>query len=451
MNSPKGKRPDSEIESALRGRLVMGLGLVGLLAFGIGGWAYGANLTGAVIAPGTVVVDSNVKKVQHPTGGVVGAVMVKNGDRVQAGDVIMRLDETQSRANLGIVVSQLVQLTGRKARLEAERDDSKQVTFPAGFEKTDPEAPAIAAGEKRLFESRLSARNGQKSQLRERVGQLRKEIEGLSAQRGAKETEIKLMREELARVSQMREKELVNVQRLLQTQRDLTRLEGENGVLVAQIAKASGQITEIELQVLGIDQSVQTESGKELREIEARIAELHERRYAAEDQLKRIDIKAPQSGLVHELTANTVGGVIQPGEVVMMIVPSEEALAIEVKISPNDRDQVTTGQAVKLKFPAFNQNTTPEVRGNLQRIAPELTKEQQTGITYFTARVKVAEEQAELVKMLGLVPGMPVEAYVETGQRKAFTYFWRPIQDQIDRAFRESDAPPVEQPKRPVS
>lgn len=445
----QGRAPARDItEAPLSRRLYLGLALVAALMLSIGGWAIGATLTGAVIAPGAVVVDNNVKKVQHPTGGIVGELLVRNGDRVEAGQLLMKLDETQSRANLGVIVSQLVQLTGRKARLEAERDDRREIEFPSGFLSSDPEAPAIAKGEQRLFESRYTTRTGQKSQLRERVGQLRKEIEGLGAQHKAKETEIRLMREELSRVTLMRNKYLVTVQRLLQTQRDLTRLEGENGVLLAQIAKANGQISEIEIQILGLDQAVQTEASKELREIEARIAELSERRTAAEDQLRRIEIKAPQSGIVHEIAVSTIGGVIAPGELIMMIVPSDEALSIEVKIAPNDRDQVTPGQKATIRLTAFNQNTTPEIRGIVSRIAPEVIRERESGMSYFTARIKIAEDQQALVGSIGLVPGMPADAYIETSQRRAISYLMRPIQDQMERAFRESDAPAAAQPAR---
>ena len=437
MARPTGATP-VRLEPELKARMAVGLGLVLLLVGGLFGWSASASLSGAVIAPGLIVVESSLKKVQHPTGGIVGAINVKNGDRVHAGDVLLSLDETQARANLGIVVSQLVQLVGRKARLEAERDQATAVTFPKGFETIDPEAPAVAAGEKRLFDQRRTTMLGQKSQLRERVGQLRKEIEGLTAQVKSKDQEIKLMREEHARVSIMRAKELVPVQRMLSTERDLTRLEGERGVLIAQIARAQGNISEIELQIIGIDQTMQSEAGKELREIEARIAEVVERRAAAEDFLRRFVLKAPRSGVVHELAVHTVGGVIGPGETVMMIVPDEETLAFEVKVAPTDIDQITLGQVSTLRFPAFSRDTTPEISGHVSWVAADLTREPQTGISYFLARVAIGNDQMALLKNVKLVPGMPVEAFIETSKRTALSFLMKPLTDQVARAFREN-------------
>jgi HlyD family secretion protein len=421
----------------VRRRLLAGVALVTLLAASVGGWAGIARLSGSVIAQGLIVVDSNVKKVQHPTGGVVGGILVKNGDRVAAGDVVMRLDDTQTRANLGIVVSQLVQLVGRKARLEAERDDADAIVFPVGFEESDPEAPVIAAGERRLFEARRTAKNGQKAQLRERIGQYKVEIEGLVVQRAAKEAELGLMREELSRVTQMVVRDLLPITRQLSAQRDVTRLEGEAGMVVSQAARAAGQISEIELQIIGLDQTQQSDAIKDLREIEARIAELSERRVAAIDQLQRVDLKAPESGIVHDLAVHTVGGVIGASELVMTIVPDDDVLAIEVRVANVDIDQISIGQRAVLRFVAFNQRTTPEIVGTVTRIGADISKDQQSGAVYYVVRVLPLNEELEKVKKLHLVPGMPVEAYVQTAERTALSYLTKPFVDQISRAFRE--------------
>lgn len=430
-------KDSTALEPALARRLTVGLGLIALMGASVAGWAANSQLSGAVIAPGVIVIDTSVKKVQHQTGGIVGAIMVKTGDTVKAGDVVLRLDDTQARANLGIITSQIVQLTGRKARLIAERDNASTITFPATFAASDPEAPTVAEGETKLFNKRRAALEGQKSQLKERVGQLDREIEGLTAQTAAKDEELKLMKDEMARVVTMRKKELVPVQRLLSTQRDHTRLEGERGVLTAQIAKARGSISETELQIFGLDQSTQSEANKELREIEARIAELAERRTAADDQLKRIELRAPQSGIIHELAVHTIGGVIAPGETIMSIVPKDEDFAIEVKISPIDIDQVAIGHPATLRFSAFNQTTTPELKGYVSQRAEELTKEPQTGNTYYTARLRIADGEREKAQKMKLVSGMPVEGFIETSQRTALSYLMKPFTDQINRAFRE--------------
>ena len=431
----KAKAP--KLESQMRRRLLMGVVLTALLVGGLGGWGAVASISSAVIAPGLIVVDGHGKKVQHPTGGVIGEILVKGGSKVEAGEVVIRLDPTQTRAALGVVTSQQVQLEGRRARLAAERDQAKTVNFAKGYIESSAEAADIAQSEQRLYAARVSAKEGQKSQLAERIGQFRKEIEGLQSQLLAKETEVKLVTEEYERVNDMYKKQLTPITRVLTAERDVTRLQGEQGALVSNVARAKGQISETEVQIISLDQTMQSESMKELREVEARLAELAERRNAAQDQLDRIDIKAPRSGVVHELQVHTVGGVIQPAETLMTIIPSDDKLAVEVRIAPTDIDQVTIGQKATLRFSAFNQRTTPEFIGEIQQIAGDLTKEPQTGVSYYIARIAISEEHQDDVRALKLVPGMPVETFVETGSRTAISYLFKPFSDQISRAFRE--------------
>lgn len=424
----------SVLEPALARRLLLGVTLIVLMVVSVGGWAATTPIGGAVIASGFVVVESNIKKVQHPTGGIVAEINVKNGNLVNAGDVVISLDDTQSRANLGIVVSQLVQLRGRKARLEAERDQTDQVRFPAGFVESGEDAAAIMEGEKRLFEVRQSVKNGQIAQFNERIGQLKQEIKGTTAQRDAKAEEVDLMRDELERLEAMRKKDLVPTTRTLQAQRDLTRLRGEWGAHIAQIARSQGQISETELQIIGVTQNMQTDASKELRELEARVAELLERKVAAEDQLKRIYLRAPQTGFVHDLTVHTVGGVIGPGENVMSIVPTHDTLGVDARIGTSDIDQVAIGQQAVLRFPALNQRTTPEIRGTVTRVGADLSKDPQGNAVYFTLRISVSDHDREAFK---LVPGMPAEAFISTHERTALSYLMKPISDQVTRAFRE--------------
>ena len=432
-----GPHSQPSLEPQIRRRLTTGLVLTFLLLAGLGGWGGYASISSAIIAPGTVVVDGSDKKVQHPTGGVVGEILVRNSDAVEAGQVLVRLDPTQTRASLGLVISQQIQLEGHKARLQAERDQSLKVTFPVGFEEGSPEARQIAESEQRLYGARLAAKAGQKSQLTERVGQLRQEIDGLKSQLFAKDTEVSLMNDELERVSFMRKQNLVPVTRLLASERDLTKLKGEQGLLVSQIAKANGQISEIELQIISLDQNMQSESMKELRDVEGKLSELVERRNAAQDQLERIDIRAPRAGIVHDLQIHTVGGVITAAETLMTIVPSGDKLAIEIHVAPTDIDQMSIGQAATLHFSAFNRRDTPEFPGTVSQIAANLTREAQTGVTYYVARLAIAEENQDEVRALKLVPGMPVETFIKTGQRTAISYLLKPFRDQIARAFKE--------------
>jgi HlyD family secretion protein len=430
---PVATKPDP----GLKRRLLAGLIVAGFLVFGIGSWAAFASLSGAVIASGLIVVENNSKKVQHPTGGVVGEIRVKNGQLVEAGDVLLRLDDTQTRAALGMVVSQIVELTGRKARLTAEHADAAGIVFPENFSALGPDASRVAAGEQRLFEARRKTSSGLKAQHHERIVQLRHEITALSSQRDSKARELELVTDELGRLNAMFKRHLVPATRILAIEREVVRIGGEHGALGAQVARATGQISETELQILTIDQTIQSDAQKELREIEARIAELAERRVAAEDQLRRIDLRAPIAGKVHDLVVYTVGGVITAGETVMLIVPDQDELVIEARISPTDIDQLRVGQPSMLRFPAFNMRITPEVRGRLSRIGADLTVEPRSGQSYYVARIQTEDHALAKLGGLRLIPGMPVEVFMETEQRTALSYLVKPLSDQITRAFRE--------------
>jgi HlyD family secretion protein len=430
---------DSKALRSFRRHLTAGFAAVLLLVGGIGGWASVTELAGAVIASGQLVVESDVKKVQHATGGIVGELRVRDGDVVKAGEVVMRLDQTQTRANLGIITKNLDELVARQARDEAERDGEARISFPPELlaRADDPEVQRLVAGETKLFETRRQSRNGQKAQFKERIAQLQQQIEGLATQAVAKKRESDLIEQELKGVRELWEKRLVQFNRVVALERDAARLEGERGVLLATVAQVKDKITETELQILQIDQDMRTEVGKDLAEIRAKRSELGERRIAAEDQLRRIDIRAPQDGTVHQLTVHTVGGVIQPGEPIMLIVPNADALSVEAKVSPQEIDQLYVGQPAIVRFTAFNQRTTPELTGELSRISADVTQDQKTGATYYTIRIKVADPELARLGELKLVPGMPAEAFIQTSERTVLSYMTRPVYDQIKRAFRE--------------
>jgi membrane fusion protein, type I secretion system len=430
--------PGSSRDSIHRHLLAGGL-IVLLLAGGVGGWAATTQIAGALIAQGSVVVDSNVKKVQHPTGGVVGKLNVQDGDRVKAGDILVQLDDTITRANLAIVTKGLDELTARKARLEAERDGAESVMFPRMLLAHAEEAPvAIAiANERKLFELRRTARLGQKAQLKQRITQLQDEISGLNAQQEAKAREISLIGKELDGVRELWKNNLVQITRLTALERDAARLEGERAQLIAAVAQTKGKISETELQIIQIDQDLSSEVAKDMREVDAKFGEFVERKVAAEDQLKRIDIRAPQDGVVLESKVHTVGGVIQAGDAIMLIVPESDNLQVEAKISPRDIDQVQVGQSAMLRFSAFNLRTTPEINGTVTRIAADTTADQRTGQTYYNTRIAMPKGELARLGEVKLIPGMPVEAFVQTGERSVMSYLIKPLQDQFMRAFRE--------------
>ena len=428
-----------DTKTAIQRHLWAGLTLLIVLCGGVGGWAATTEISGAVIAAGVLVVDSNVKKVQHPTGGVVGEIRARDGDRVAIGDIVVRLDETVTRANLAIVLRGLDELVARKARLEAERDGLEGIAFPSEFMERLGEAQvaAIVAGERKLFDLRQSARVGQKSQLRERIAQLKEEIGGIAAQIKAKAQEIVLIQRELTGARDLWEKNLMPITKLTQLEREATRLEGERAQLTATSAQSKGKISELELQIIQVDRDLASEVGKELREVDAKIGEFVERKVAAEDQLKRIDIRAPQDGVVHQSVVHTIGGVINAGEQLMVIVPSADNLIVEAKFAPQDIDQVKIGQRAVVRFTSFNQRTTPELNGVVTRVSADTTVDQRTSAPYYTLRISLSREEIARLGDLTLVPGMPVESLIQTGDRKVISYLMKPLSDQVMRAFRE--------------
>jgi len=436
LNPPE---PGSARDS-IRRYTIAGIAVVVFLTFGVGVWATTTEIAGALIAPGTIVVESNIKKVQHPTGGVVGELRVRDGDRVKAGDLLVRLDDTVTRANLAIVTKTLTELTARKARLSAERDGSDRITFSEELMQ-QAEASDVAqamAAEVRLFELRLSARAGQKSQLRERINQANEEIVGFAAQKAAKEQEIAFIENELKGVRDLFQKNLVPITRLSQLEREATRLGGERGQLIAATAQAKGKIAELRLQIIQVDQDLSSEVAKEMREIDARIGEFVERRVSALDQLKRTDIRAPQDGTVFQSTVHTIGGVIPAGETIMMIVPDSDRLTVEARVNPQDIDKVQLGQSATLRFSAFNFRTTPEILGSVSQVSADITTDQRTNQNYYTIRIAMPADEVARLGNVKLVPGMPVEAFVKTGDRTVISYLMKPLSDQIVRAFREN-------------
>jgi len=410
-----------------------------LLVLGLGGWAMTTEFSGAVVAGGQLVVDSSVKKVQHPTGGVVGRLNVREGGLVKGGDIVVALDDIQIRANRDILVKALTELAARQAREEAERDGFATVTFPDDLivRRSDPDVAKAITGEERQFEIRRTAREGQKAQLRERIAQLRQEIGGYEAQIVSKDKQIEWIGKELMGVNELWEKNLVPYTRVTNLEREKERLIGERGQLVATIAQSKGKIAETELQILQVDQDMRAEVGKDLADIRAKTAENIERKVAAEDQLKRVDIRAPIDGVVHQLTVHTVGGVITAGEPIMLIVPQGDALQVEVKVVPQDIDQLRIGQSAVLRFVAFSQRATPELAGSVIRISADVSEDTKTGARFYTIRLDVPDTEVARLGNVKLVPGMPVEALIQTSPRTVMSYLVKPLHDQLARAFRE--------------
>lgn len=407
------------------------------LVVGVGGWAAVSEISGAVIAPGTFVVERNVKKVQHSYGGIVAAINVKNGDRVNNGDVLLRFDATQIGSEIGVIRSQLVELTARSYRLSAERDSAPALVFPRSFLDRGDDAKIAAEGEIRLFDESRRTKESQKEQLRLKIEQSKEEIIGLSAQRDAKDGELKIIQKELGEIRGLYNKQLTPVSRVYAMEREEKKLGGEHGGLVAQIARARGQISEINVQILAVDENVRAQAQREMRAIEAKLSELQERDIAASDKLRRIDIRAPQKGIVHELSIHTVGGVVTGAEQIMLIVPEDDSLTVQARIAPNDVDHVVTGRPARLRLSAFNQKTTPEIAAHVTNVSADVTVDPKTGQNYYIVRLEMEQKERRLIDDLKLVPGMPVEVFMATGDRTALSYLLKPFTDQMNRTFRE--------------
>ncbi|WP_404928051.1 HlyD family type I secretion periplasmic adaptor subunit [Mesorhizobium sp. ORM16] len=430
---------NNDVSSSIRRHLLVGLVASVIVVGGAGAWAAVTNLAGAVVASGHFVVDSHVKKVQHPTGGVVGEILVREGDRVKAGDVVMRLDATQTRVNLVIITKRLDELAARLARLEAERDDLAEIAFPHWLlaRGEGPDAAAVIHSETRLFELRRQSREGKQAQLAERIAQFQHEIEGLKEQETAYEKGIEIFQKEIAALSGLREQGLVSNQRLNSLKTQVATFGGERGEKIAYQAQTEGRITETRLQILQVDQDLKTEVGQEISEVQVQIGEYIERKVSAEDELRRLGIVAPQSGIVQQLAVHTVGGVITPADPIMLIVPEGDDLTLEVRINPKDIDQIQLRQKAMLRMSAFNLRTTPELNGYVSRIAADLVTDDKSGISFYLVSLSIPRAELTKLKDLRLVPGMPAEAMVQTGERTALSYLVKPLSDQISRAFRE--------------
>jgi HlyD family secretion protein len=365
--------------------------------------------------------------------------LTRDGDKVKAGQIVVRLDDTVTKANLAIVTKNLDAALARAARLQAEQRGLEGITFPPQLtdRARDPDVATVMASESKLFEVRVNGRAGQKAQLRERVTQLNEEIAGLAAQEKAKDEEIALVQKELEGVRDLYNKRLIQISRLTTLERDSARLNGERAQYIASRAQAKGKITETELQIIQVDKDLVSEVSKDLRETNDKIGEFVERKVTAEDQLRRVDIRAPQDGIVEQTSVHTVGGVITAGDTIMLIVPQSDDLQVEAKVNPQDIDKLQVGQKTLLRLSAFNQRTTPELSGTVSRVSPDVTTEQRTGQSYYTIRVSMPPEEIARLGDVKLIPGMPVEAFVQTGNRTMMSYLMKPLHDQLMRAFRE--------------
>ena len=422
--------------AAIRKQVGWAAGLLAVLILALGGAAVTISLAGAVIASGQIAVASDVKRIQHPTGGVVAGIRVKDGMHVRAGDVLITLDATAVGANAQIVNDALSELTAKEARLEAERDSRGKPNFPSELTLGSGSAQHAMLDENRLFEIRQRARTGAKTQLIEQREQVNQQISGYEGASRSKIQQIALIDTELAGVQRLFAQNLVPLARLNALERDAAQLRGDVAQLAASVAEAKGKISEIDVQMIQVDQNARAEAGSQLSDVQGQLSELRQKRVTAQQELKRVDIRAPQDGVVDRLAVHTVGGVIAPGEPIMVIVPDKDQLTVTAHIKPTDVDKVVVGRDAALRFAAFDQRTTPELKGRVIRVTAEAEADEKTGASFYVVTISVPAPEVDRLNMK-LVPGMPVEAFISTDRRTIFSYLTKPLSDQLRRAFRE--------------
>lgn len=422
---------------SLRGHVVFGAMLTAGLVLGCGGWAASAKLAGAVIAQGSVKVDQNLKEVQHRDGGTVQAINIRQGEVVDEGQVLFQLDDVQIKTELSIIRQQLAEFLGRRARLVAERDGRDTMLDPPGLGDLSDEADKIMAGERRLFDGNRQNRTSRRELLEITIVQSGEEAKGLESRFAAKKEELRLVESEREKYLGLFQKGFVDGVKVFNINREWARLLGERGEIETMIARAKLRVNEARLQIIAIDETARTEAQRELTTVEAKIAELSDRRFASEDRLARSVIRSPVAGTVNELSVFTVGGVITPAARLATIVPRSANLLVEVRIAPADIDQVREGQPARLRFAAFARNTTPEIPGRVRHVSPATTKDPQTGAPFYTAEVEISRDDASLLEGKTLVPGMPVEVLITTEDRTALSYLIKPVLDHAHRVFRE--------------
>lgn len=431
---------EARLIAATRTRLIAGFALCAAFGFGIFGYAANTTIHGAVIAQGSMVVEGNLRKVQHQDGGIVSALPVKNGQKVKAGDVLLRLDDTQRRAEFALIAGQLVSQELRAARLEAERDNRDAITLPASIAArlNEAEVRALVGAETTLFEARRKAQRGEAAQLDERIVQAREEISGLEAQHRAVLAQAVISKQELANLQGLLERGLTQVSRVNPLRRTMVQLEGQASDLTAQMARARGRISEIQVQITQIGKQALNEVTRDLRETQDKLADLNERRTSAEEKLRRTELRAPIDGVVQQLAVFTLGGVVAPGEAVMLLVPEDEKLLVEGRIEPGFIDQIALTQGAVIRLSSLDQRSTPELAGKVAYVSADLEQDpRQPGVSYFRARIALEPGEADRLEGQRLTPGLPAEIHIQTRARTLLSYFTKPFTDQIARAFRE--------------
>ncbi len=428
---------DESLGKSITRTIIFMLGLVVLLFGGALAWANHFTISGAVIASGSVVVETNVKHIQHQEGGVVKSILVDNSDIVRAGDVLLKLDDQSIGATRSILEVRLNDLKAQESRLLAERDRADKIVFDGVDPEDDVVASEFRTSQNELFHARKNRLINEKSQLREQIAQLENTILGYKAQLNARIVQSDLVSGELDDVRKLYDQKLVTVGRVLDLEREVLQLEANIGDLNAKIAQQRQAIAEKEILLLQVDENFSTRVLEALAAVQSEISSLSEELVAVNDQIKRLAIVAPKGGVIHDLAIHTIGAVVAPGERLLSIVPSDDELIIEVKIEPSSINQLYLSQSANLRFPSLDPRTTPELVGTINSISPDLLLDQITGQQFYQVRLKIPSSELSKLGEQRIVSGMPVEAFVKTADRTVLTYLIKPLADQIAHSMRE--------------
>ncbi|RWR04519.1 HlyD family type I secretion periplasmic adaptor subunit [Paenirhodobacter populi] len=420
--------------------IIAGLMTLAVLVFGFGGWGAFASIMGAVIATGRVEVQDQRRIVQHPDGGVVDRVLVREGDAVTAGQVMLVLDGDRLRAELAMAEAQYYEILARSGRLEAERDGSAITFRPELTERAARDAPvaALMRGQEGLFTARAATLAGQRAQLGERITQVESQITGLDAQIAALERQSALIAQEVSDKRRLLDLGLVPSATVMALDREAARLDGERGSLIAAQAEAHGRIVETRLEILALDSRRREDATKELRDLGLQELQLTEQRTVLREQISRLEVRAPVAGLVHGLQVAGPRAVLRAADTVAYVVPQDRPLIVAARVSPGDVDNVHPGQAATLRFTAFSSRTTPELTGRVTLVSADSFEDAETRQSYFRAEVTIDPEEMRKLGAAQVLPGMPVEVMLTTGARPAMTYLLKPVTDYFARAFRET-------------